>query len=327
MARERGIRVVPGIEITAVRRWPRRPHARLLHRSPRRGARRFLNRQRSLREERRARDRAAAGRARRAHRHGRAAGTCARHARDVDRAALAGARAGAGRSCGLGRRRRSIAGSARAAGLRAAHRTLAVRHARRSSTPRRHRVVRAPGRDEEGRAAGAAGRSRARRASRCITPITRPRCASSTRGSPGRSAWRPAAARTSTATARPAPRSARVHLPPREFARWRRAPSAARPTRAAMSAPLLEIRGLVKDYQSLRPLRVRELSVDPGRGAHPHRLRRAGRRDLRAPASPAPRCRTRATSRSSARTRAASPTRRRGCVRWTGSGWSAIARC
>jgi predicted ABC-type transport system involved in lysophospholipase L1 biosynthesis ATPase subunit len=32
-----------------------------------------------------------------------------------------------------------------------------------------------------------------------------------------------------------------------------------------MSGTLLEIRGLVKDYQSLRPLRVRELSVAPGR--------------------------------------------------------------
>jgi predicted ABC-type transport system involved in lysophospholipase L1 biosynthesis ATPase subunit len=32
-----------------------------------------------------------------------------------------------------------------------------------------------------------------------------------------------------------------------------------------MSAALLEIRGLVKDYQSLRPLRVRELSVSPRR--------------------------------------------------------------
>jgi predicted ABC-type transport system involved in lysophospholipase L1 biosynthesis ATPase subunit len=31
-----------------------------------------------------------------------------------------------------------------------------------------------------------------------------------------------------------------------------------------MSAPLLEVRGLVKDYQSLRPLRVRALSVEPG---------------------------------------------------------------
>ena len=31
-----------------------------------------------------------------------------------------------------------------------------------------------------------------------------------------------------------------------------------------MSPPLLEIRGLVKDYQSLRPLRVRELAVAPG---------------------------------------------------------------
>jgi predicted ABC-type transport system involved in lysophospholipase L1 biosynthesis ATPase subunit len=31
-----------------------------------------------------------------------------------------------------------------------------------------------------------------------------------------------------------------------------------------MSAPLLEVRGLLKDYQSLRPLRVRSLSVDPG---------------------------------------------------------------
>ena len=30
-----------------------------------------------------------------------------------------------------------------------------------------------------------------------------------------------------------------------------------------MSAPLLEIRGLVKDYQALRPLRIRELSVSP----------------------------------------------------------------
>jgi len=30
-----------------------------------------------------------------------------------------------------------------------------------------------------------------------------------------------------------------------------------------MNAPLLQIRGLVKDYQSLRPLRVRELSVAP----------------------------------------------------------------
>ena len=31
-----------------------------------------------------------------------------------------------------------------------------------------------------------------------------------------------------------------------------------------MSPPLLEIRGLVKDYQSLRPLRVRDLAVAPG---------------------------------------------------------------
>ena len=31
-----------------------------------------------------------------------------------------------------------------------------------------------------------------------------------------------------------------------------------------MSANLLEIRGLVKDYQALRPLRIRELSVTPG---------------------------------------------------------------
>lgn len=31
-----------------------------------------------------------------------------------------------------------------------------------------------------------------------------------------------------------------------------------------MSAPLLEIRGLVKDHQALRPLRVRELTVVPG---------------------------------------------------------------
>lgn len=31
-----------------------------------------------------------------------------------------------------------------------------------------------------------------------------------------------------------------------------------------MSAALLEIRGLVKDYQALRPLRVRELAVAPG---------------------------------------------------------------
>lgn len=35
-----------------------------------------------------------------------------------------------------------------------------------------------------------------------------------------------------------------------------------------MSGTLLEIRGLVKDYQSLRPLRVRELSVEPGRVLH-----------------------------------------------------------
>ena len=32
-----------------------------------------------------------------------------------------------------------------------------------------------------------------------------------------------------------------------------------------MTPPLLDIRGLVKDYQSLRPLRVRELIVHPGR--------------------------------------------------------------
>lgn len=32
--------------------------------------------------------------------------------------------------------------------------------------------------------------------------------------------------------------------------------------------PLLEIRGLVKDYQSLRPLRVRELIVAPGQVVH-----------------------------------------------------------
>lgn len=31
-----------------------------------------------------------------------------------------------------------------------------------------------------------------------------------------------------------------------------------------MSPPLLAIRGLVKDYQSLRPLRLRELTVEPG---------------------------------------------------------------
>lgn len=31
-----------------------------------------------------------------------------------------------------------------------------------------------------------------------------------------------------------------------------------------MSAPLLTIRGLVKDYQSLRPLRLRELTIVPG---------------------------------------------------------------
>lgn len=31
-----------------------------------------------------------------------------------------------------------------------------------------------------------------------------------------------------------------------------------------MSPPLLEIRGLVKDYQALRPLRVRDLTVAPG---------------------------------------------------------------
>jgi predicted ABC-type transport system involved in lysophospholipase L1 biosynthesis ATPase subunit len=35
-----------------------------------------------------------------------------------------------------------------------------------------------------------------------------------------------------------------------------------------MSAALLEIRGLVKDYQGLRPLRVRELSVAAGRLLH-----------------------------------------------------------
>lgn len=35
-----------------------------------------------------------------------------------------------------------------------------------------------------------------------------------------------------------------------------------------MSARLLEIRGLVKDYQALRPLRVRELSVEAGQVLH-----------------------------------------------------------
>jgi predicted ABC-type transport system involved in lysophospholipase L1 biosynthesis ATPase subunit len=35
-----------------------------------------------------------------------------------------------------------------------------------------------------------------------------------------------------------------------------------------MNGPLLEIRGLVKDYQSLRPLRVRDLSIPPGRVLH-----------------------------------------------------------
>jgi predicted ABC-type transport system involved in lysophospholipase L1 biosynthesis ATPase subunit len=35
-----------------------------------------------------------------------------------------------------------------------------------------------------------------------------------------------------------------------------------------MSAPLLEIRGLVKNYQSLRPLRIRELVVMPGQVLH-----------------------------------------------------------
>ena len=144
------------------RRWPRRPHARLLRRSPRRGAAsQFLSRQRGAARGACARDRPAARGARRAHRHGRPAGTCARHARDLDRAALAGARAGPGRPRGLGAGSlRSMAGrrvsrpSCRGSGTRPFDIIEVV--ARR----RRHRLVRPPGRDEEGRAAGAAGRSR-----------------------------------------------------------------------------------------------------------------------------------------------------------------------
>ena len=82
---------------------------------------------------------------------------------DRDWPPVARARAGAGRSCGVGGGSVRLLARPGPAGLRAALRAHAVPRPRDRPRLRRRGVVRAPGRDEEGPAAGAAGRGRPRR--------------------------------------------------------------------------------------------------------------------------------------------------------------------
>src|SRR5688572_11307263 len=182
----------------------------------------------------------------------------------------------------------------RQAGLRAANRAGPRRSDRDRASCRRPRVVRASRRDPARRADRAAGRSRPRcdrglsfrpHARRCDrVPRT---CGPSRRARHGRVGfpWRRRQARTllrqrsggqarASLSVRRGDAASRGFRPPsrrRRGAAGRvrgEAPPppglrrASRRNRSGMT-PLLEIRGLVKEYQSLRPLRIRELTVAP----------------------------------------------------------------